>query len=407
MANFNAIELITKFNVEYLDEIFRKASVTNVFERNVKGFEFIGTRSIRIPSILMDGLHDYNRNASQNPANSYVGYEQGSVTVTFEEFQLSQDRGIQFRIDSMDNEETAGFTLGNLLDQFIRTQVAPEVDAWIISKIIKAALPEYVVSKDYTQAENINTVLTDIDNALAKLGDEEAPEGTLVMLCSYEFFNTLKHSTEVIRYLSQGDFKSDAGITFEVTKYNGMPIIPVPKGRLMSAIDTATAVGGFVPADGAKNVNWLIASTESVLPVKKHEIKNVFGPNVVQDFDGYKVNYRLYHDCFTPRNKRPAIYVSLATSNAGGNRVVSFVSTAAGTLQNQTIISDIYTRGYNYKSLVYKTSDMDIGADGSSGTAFAEGDLLTITGAKIYVFALDSAGKIVAKSALTTLNKHA
>ncbi len=407
MANFNAIELITKFNVEYLDEIFRKASVTNVFERDVRGFEFIGTRSIRIPSILMDGLKDYSRTAAQNPDGAYVGYAQGSVTVTFEEFTLSQDRGTQFRIDSMDNEETAGFTLGNLLDQFIRTQVVPEVDAWRISKIIGAALPEYTVSKDYTQAANMNVALTDIDNALAKLGDEEAPEGTLVMLCSYPFFNALKHTTEITRYITQGEFQNNAGISFEVTKYNGMPIIPVPKGRLISKISTSNVVSGFVPADGAKDINWLIASTESILPVKKHEIKNVFGPNVVQDFDGYKVNYRLYHDCFVPRNKRPAIYVSLATSDATGNRVLSFVSTAAGTATDQTVISGVYTRGYNYKSLVYKTTDMDIGADGTSGTAFAEGDILTIADASVYVFALDSAGKIIAKSVSTALNKHA
>ena len=407
MANFNAIELITKFNVEYLDEIFRKASVTNVFERDVRGFEFIGARSIRIPSILMDGLHDYNRNASQDPANSYVGYAQGSVTVTFEEFQLSQDRGIQFRIDSMDNEETAGFTLGNLLDQFIRTQVAPEVDAWRISKIIAAALPEYVVSKDYTQAANVNVAIKDINNALAKLRDEEADEGSLVMLCSNEFYNDLMNTTEITRYVTQGEFQNNAGISFAVTKYNGLPIIPVPKGRLMSAVSTASVVSGFVPVNGAKNVNWLISSVDSVIPVKKHEIKNVFGPNVVQDFDGYKVNYRLYHDCFVPRNKRPAIYVSLATSDATGNRVLSFVSTAAGTATNQTVISDVYTRGYNYKSLVYKTTDMDIGADGTSGTAFAEGDILTIADASVYVFALDSAGKIIAKSVSTALNKHA
>ena len=406
MANFNSIQLITKYSVEYLDEIFRKASVTNVFERDVRGFEFIGARSVRIPSILMDGLSDYSRTDEQDPSKHYIGYAQGATTVTFEEFTLSQDRGKQFRIDAMDNEETAGFTLGNLLDQFIRTQVVPEVDAWRISKIIASALPEYVVSKDYADASNANVALTDIDDALAKLGDEEVPEGTLVMLCSYSFFNTLKHTTEITRYITQGEFQNNAGITFEVTKYNGMPIIPVPKGRLMSAVTTAGAVSGFVPTSGAKDVNWIIASTESILPIKKHEIKNIFGPNVVQDFDGFKVNYRLYHDCFVPRNKRPAIYVSLATSDATGNRVVSFVS-KAGSAANQTIISDVYTRGLNYKTLAYKATDMAIGADGTSGTTFIEGETLTITGAKIYVFALDGAGKVVAKSASTTLNKGA
>lgn len=406
MANFNAISLITRYNVEYLDEIFRKASVTNVFERDARGFEFIGTRSVRIPSILMDGLGDYNRTDAQNPDKTYIGYSQGATTVTFEEFTLSQDRGKQFRIDSMDNEETAGFTLGNLLDQFIRTQVVPEVDAWRISKIIASALPEYKVTKDYTQAANANVAISDIDNALALLGDEEVDEASLVMLCSYAFYNTLKHTTEITRYITQSEFKNNAGISFEVTKYNGLPIIPVPKGRLMSAVSTATTVSGYLPVAGAKDVNWIIASTDSIIPIKKHEIKNVFGPNVVQDFDGYKVNYRLYHDCFVPRNKRPAIYVSLATSDANGNRVVSFVSTA-GAAADQTVITGVYTRGLNYKTLAYNAADIAVGADGSAATTFTEGETLTINDAQVYVFALDSNNKVVAKSVLTTLNKGA
>ena len=406
MANFNAISLITRYNVEYLDEIFRKASVTNVFERDVRGFEFIGTRSVRIPSILMDGLGDYNRTDAQNPDKTYIGYSQGATTVTFEEFTLSQDRGKQFRIDSMDNEETAGFTLGNLLDQFIRTKVVPEVDAWRISKIIASALPEYKVTKDYTQAANANVAISDIDNALTLLGDEEVDEASLVMLCSYAFYNTLKHTTEITRYITQSEFKNNAGISFEVTKYNGLPIIPVPKGRLMSAVSTAATVSGYLPAAGAKDVNWIIASTDSIIPIKKHEIKNVFGPNVVQDFDGYKVNYRLYHDCFVPRNKRPAIYVSLATSDANGNRVVSFVSTA-GAAANQTVITGVYTRGLNYKTLAYNAADIAVGADGSAATTFTEGETLTINDAQVYVFALDSNNKVVAKSVLTTLNKGA
>lgn len=404
MANINAISLITKYSVEYLDEIFRKASVMNVFERDVRGFEFIGARSVRIPSILMDGLSDYNRTDAQDPTKLYVGYSQGATNVTFEEFTLSRDRGKQFRIDNMDNEETAGFVLGNLLDQFIRTQVVPEVDAWDISKIVASALPEYVFTKDYSVAGNVNLAVADLNNAMAKLGDEEVPEGTLVVLCSYEFYNALKNSNEITRYITQGDFTSNAGITFEVTKYNGMPIIPVPKGRFMSAVSTANVVSGFTPASGAKNINWVMASTECIIPIKKHEIKSIFGPEVVQDFDGYKVNYRNYYDCFVPRNKRPGIVVSLALTDATGGRVLSFTSTKSG-VANGTIISDVYTRGVNYKKLAYKTTDIAIGASGASATTFTEGAKLVITDANIYVFALDANDNVVAKSGSVALNK--
>ena len=40
------------------------------------------------------------------------------------------DRGRMFTVDNMDNAETAGLAFGRLASEFIRTKVAPEVDAF-------------------------------------------------------------------------------------------------------------------------------------------------------------------------------------------------------------------------------------------------------------------------------------
>jgi len=68
----------------------------------------------------------------------------------------------------MDNEESMNVALGNLLDQFTRKYVIPEVDAYYISQIISNAIPEFKETKDYTSGTNAEGVLGDIVQAKAK-----------------------------------------------------------------------------------------------------------------------------------------------------------------------------------------------------------------------------------------------
>ena len=74
-----------------------------------------------IPMIDMQGLGDYDRNS---------GYVNGDVTMTNEIVKCNFDRGRMFTVDNMDNAETAGLAFGRLASEFIRTKVAPEVDAF-------------------------------------------------------------------------------------------------------------------------------------------------------------------------------------------------------------------------------------------------------------------------------------
>ena len=48
---------------------------------------------------------------------------------------MTQDRGRAFIIDSMDNEETIGMSFGKLAGEFIRTKVAPEIDAYTFATL--------------------------------------------------------------------------------------------------------------------------------------------------------------------------------------------------------------------------------------------------------------------------------
>lgn len=402
----NSINLITKYQTSFLDEIYRNNSKTALLERDNRAFKFEGARTVKIPKILLEGLEDYNRQDAQDPTKYYKGYAQGNAGMEWETFTLSKDRAKQFRVDAMDDEETQGLVLGNLLDQFTRTQVIPEIDAYRFSKIVENALTPYKVSKDYTSGDNDENVIKDIVDAQTILFNEEVPESTLVMFCSQSYYGYLKNTPELTRYITQGDFVSGS-ITTKVTKFNGMPIVPVPNRRFLSAIETQ-GKRGYVAADGAVGINFIIISTDACIPVKKHQITNVFGPTVVQDFDGSKVNYRVYHDIFFPENKKYGIYVSLSTTAATDTGRTIVATNVAGTTSGTTKFTSIDTRGI-FKS-GYKVGATNVALDGDASALddYTVGDEYNPgANTELYVYGVDDNGLVTCKSTAITITTAA
>ena len=119
---------ITKFKkyVPLLDEVYKQAALTSVLDSDeTLARAGANANEIVIPKISMDGLGDYDRNS---------GYTNGDVTLTNETVQFNYERGRMFTVDAMDDEETAGIAYGKLASEFIRTQVAPEGDAFRLAK---------------------------------------------------------------------------------------------------------------------------------------------------------------------------------------------------------------------------------------------------------------------------------
>jgi hypothetical protein len=54
------------------------------------------------------------------------------------------------------------------------------------------------------------------------------------------------------------------------------------------------------------------AALLAVLQVVKHQIHRIFSPEVNQEADAWKFDYRVYHDCWVKAQKTNGIYVSHA-----------------------------------------------------------------------------------------------
>jgi hypothetical protein len=234
-----------------------------------------------------------------------TGFPVGDVTLTWEEFTYSKDRGRTFSVDAMDNVETAGQAFGQLAAEFVRTKVVPEVDAYRFATIATAAGQDAYGILD-SSAEWVAAV----DTAIAGVGDAGVDQSNLVLFTTYSGVNYLKNSTIAARLTQAGD-NPDA----RVTMWDGIQVVPVPTNRFYGEISlnagSSSSAGGYVNAGGA--INFILMDKSAAFCDLKHAPVRIFAPDVNQTADAWKFDYRAYHDCFVFDNKAEAIYVHGAT----------------------------------------------------------------------------------------------
>lgn len=293
----NTIELAQTY-LPLLDEVYKASSRSAVLDATK--VEIVNGNTVKVFKTAMDGLGNYDRG---------TGFVKGDVTGTWEAMQLSKDRGRSFVVDRMDNEETVGMAFGTLAGEFIRTKVAPEIDAYSFAKLCG------VSGIDQAAAADIQIGTTDVpalvDEAERSMNENEVPtEGRLLFISESAYAGLRAKITRSV----ENDVR---GINREVELYDGMRIIRVPQSRFYTAItlfDGTTegqTVGGFVgtKTTGYK-INFMVIHPSAVCKVVKHVLPRIFTPDQYQDADAWKFDYRVYHDIFAYDNKVKGIYLN-------------------------------------------------------------------------------------------------
>ena len=251
---------------------------------------------IVIPKISMNGLGDYDRNS---------GYTNGDVTLTNETVKFNYERGRMFTVDAMDDEETAGIAYGKLASEFIRTQVAPEGDAFRFATYASVS----GISK-VTAGATLSTgadVVAALRTATSKMDEDEVP---------YE--NRYLFITPTLKGLIDDmDTTKSKEVLARFTQ-----IIQVPQTRFYTAIDLYDGktdnsdssganekVGGYVKNASAKDINFMIIHKPAVLQYNKHIAPKVITPEANQDADAWKFGYRKYGLADVYENKVAGIYL--------------------------------------------------------------------------------------------------
>lgn len=282
------------------------AGATSAFmEANAGQVKYDGGDTVYIPEISMQGLAKYDRDE---------GFNQGSVTLKFNPYKMTQDRGRTFQLDSMDvNETNFVATAGTVMGEFQRTQVIPEIDSYRYSKIAALATAENKVTTGFTPA--VATILEKLEAEITEIQDVVGEGEGLIIVMSTKLRTILNNSDKFNRYLNVAEFKNGS-VNTTLKSFNDIPILGVPSARMKTAYvfnDGKTAnqqAGGFKADTAAKDINWIIMPKSAPIAVSKTDKVRVFTPELNQKADAWKIDYRKYHDLWIPKNRFAAIRVN-------------------------------------------------------------------------------------------------
>lgn len=290
----NTIVLAQKF-LPIIDLAYKNGALTSRLD--AQGVQFIGANAVKIFKAQVPGFGDYSRS---------TGFPTADYNSNWETLTLSKDRGVSLGIDRMDNEETLGMVMGTVVDQFMRENEIPEIDAY---RFARMASWSGVSSASADITVGTTDVPAAIELAEQTMGDDEVPEDGRILYVSNKCYSAIK--AKITRILA-----NENGVQTQIETYDGMPVVRVPQGRFNTAVtlyDGSTNFG-FAPTAGGYKINFMIVHPSAVISVVKHDLFRIFDPNTTQQFDGWKIDWRLYHDLFVLDNKVKGIYVHRAST---------------------------------------------------------------------------------------------
>lgn len=289
----NNITLAQKF-LQMLDEVYSRESLTSMFEMPEDLVRWTGAKTVNLFELNPVALANYNRNS---------GFVPGDADGSWNPYTIEIDRGRSFLVDAMDDEETMGLAFGRLLGEFERRFVIPELDAYRFAKLAGTTGIDSATETISTAAGAVAA----IDVATASMDDNEVPYEGRILCVNPTFYRYLKGGIE--RRVMNGE----NNINYNVEYYNDMRIISVPSKRFNTAITlnapTASSGAGGYTATG-QTINFMIVHPDAVMGIVKHRVPNIFSPAENQEADGWKLNYRVYHDIFVKKNKAKGIYLN-------------------------------------------------------------------------------------------------
>lgn len=291
----NSIALAQRY-LPIFDEIYKADSETSRLD-SMTSVDFTGVSEVKILKTSTVGLGDYSR---------VSGYPKGDVTAVWETMKLEEERGQEFSIDRMDNEEALGVVFGNVTGKFMREHVTPEVDAYRFAKYASTADIGTAVGAILTKDD----IITSIDEATRALNAAEVPAAGRVLFVNSDLQPVLNSA------LSR-QWGSDNAVNTTLSSYNGMPIAWVPPTRFYTKITLnsgASTWGYSKDATDGKNINFMMMYPSAVVQAIKFSIPKIFSPDVNQDKDAWKFQFRMYHDAFVYENKVKAIYLHKSTN---------------------------------------------------------------------------------------------
>ena len=273
--------LATKY-ANKADERFSKESQAMLAVNS--DFEFTGANTVKVYSIPVVAMSDYQRNGSNRYGTP------SDLTRNVQSLTVTKDRAFSFIIDKGDKVQSEMVSdAGKALARQIREVWVPEFDTYVFRVLADAATASG--NTDTTTATTSNAYSLFL-NAMEKLGNQNVPDKGRVCFCSCKFANLLKQDSAFMRY---GDAAQQMLIRGVIGEVDGCKIVKVPSGRLPSGCS-------FI----------LTHPMAATAPRQLEEYKTHDNPPGIS---GWLVEGRVIYDCFVLGEKRSAIFYQ---GGAGG-----------------------------------------------------------------------------------------
>lgn len=307
----NLIEYATIFQTE-LDKAAVEQSTSGWMELNDKLVKYNGGSEVKIPKLDLDGLADYDRQ---------TGFVDGSVDLTWQTKTMTMDRGRKFTLDEHEvNDSNFVVTASSIMGEFQRKKVVPEIDAYRYSTIAANAIAKEKATFGYSPTET--DLLKKLYYDIAAVQDVVGDDTPLVITMATPIAAMLDLNTTLAKSISVMDFQQ-GGVTLKVKSLNGQhPIIRVGSARMKTSYlfyDGTTAgqtKGGFAPAEGAQDINWIICPRTAPIAVSRTDEVRIFDPKTYQKMRSWAVDYRKYHDLWILDGQFDAIMVNIKQPKA-------------------------------------------------------------------------------------------
>lgn len=304
--SINSLATAQRYTGE-LDKVLMQKSAVGFMADNAFRAKFVGAQTVIIPDADFVGLTDYDRDE---------GFKRGAMTVSHSSYQLTKDRARQLQIDREDLDETGVSNLaGQVLGEFVRTKVVPEMDAYVLSKLYGVAAATNIENLNVSN-KNANikkyadaTAYADLVDTINAVYGVAGYDSELVAFVDGTLYSKLMTSSEINRQLVISDFKQ-GDINLKVKSLNGVAIIPVPDNRMKSVYSFGE--NGFTVEEGASSIRALVMPKKAASLVKKTETMKIFTPEQNKDADAYVFNYRLYYDVFVKKSNINTIHALYA-----------------------------------------------------------------------------------------------
>lgn len=272
-----AINLATKYSKKVAERFYQESLTESSFSKNLDA-EFVGVKTVIVPSIDVVPMNDYTRSG----ANRY-----GTPTDlqdTKQEFTMTRDRSFTFVIDKGDNmEQNMIKEAGKAIARQLREVVTPEIDTYRFTKWAEGA-GQKVTLADELSGDNILKVLI---TAKVALDNKLVPAKGRTLYVGADAYSALLDCKQFIALEATG---KETMVYGDVGRIMGMEVHFVPENYLPEGV-------AFM----------VVMKDAAISPVKLHEYKIHKDPVGIS---GHVCEGRFIYDAFVLENKKNGIYVA-------------------------------------------------------------------------------------------------